>query len=137
MRRKRRGSNPHLQNRVGPPLRVPIPDFRLGAPDSPRWLSRCDTSSPRRYRTRGRRLTPEQEVAIQSLAATRSLRSLASEFGVSHETIRALLQHGGLVLAVRGLAGKNLRAHHSGTTSATSCSCGAVESKRRKTSGSP
>jgi hypothetical protein len=39
-----------------------------------------------------RRLTPEQEVSIRALAGTRSLRSLAAEFGVSHETIRAVVR---------------------------------------------
>jgi hypothetical protein len=37
-------------------------------------------------------LTAEQESTIRALAATRSLRSLAAEFGVSHETIRAVLR---------------------------------------------
>ncbi|CAA9552482.1 MAG: hypothetical protein AVDCRST_MAG49-1878 [uncultured Thermomicrobiales bacterium] len=37
-------------------------------------------------------LTPEQEAAIRALAGIRSLRSLAAEFGVSHETVRAALR---------------------------------------------
>ncbi len=41
---------------------------------------------------RRRKLTVEQEVAVRFLAATRSLRSLAAEFGVSHETVRAVLR---------------------------------------------
>jgi hypothetical protein len=90
--RTRRESNPHLQNLVGTTLRVPIPDVRLGAANSPRWPSRRDSSSPRRYRARARKLTAEQEAAIQSLVGTKSLRSLAPEFGVSHETIRAVLR---------------------------------------------
>jgi hypothetical protein len=44
-----------------------------------------------RYRARARRLTPEQEASIRALAATKSLRELAAEFGVSHETIRSIL----------------------------------------------
>ena len=91
-RRKRRGSNPHLQNLVGAPLRVPVLDFRLGASNTPRWPLRGETPSPRRYRTRARKLTPEQESAIRALAETKSLRSLAADFGVSHETIRTVVR---------------------------------------------
>ena len=36
-----------------------------------------------------RRLAPEQEAAMSSLAETRSVRYLTGEFGVSHETVRA------------------------------------------------
>ena len=46
--------------------------------------------APGRYRARPRKLTPAQEAAICALAATRSLRELAADFGVSHETIRAV-----------------------------------------------
>ena len=41
---------------------------------------------------RRRRLTAEQESAIRALAGTRSLRSLAADFGVSHETVRGVLR---------------------------------------------
>ena len=45
------------------------------------------------YQTpRRRRLTPAREAAIRALAGTRSLRSLAADFGVSHETVRAVLR---------------------------------------------
>jgi lambda repressor-like predicted transcriptional regulator len=44
-----------------------------------------------RYCTRARKLTCEQEAKIRSLSATKSLRALAVEFGVSHETIRTVL----------------------------------------------
>jgi len=37
-------------------------------------------------------LTADQESAIRSLAATKSLRSLAADFGVSHETVRSVLR---------------------------------------------
>jgi hypothetical protein len=37
-------------------------------------------------------LTPSQEAEIVALAATKSLRSLAADFGVSHETVRTVLQ---------------------------------------------
>ena len=45
----------------------------------------------RGYRERACRLTADQEPAIRNLAGTKSLRSLAAYFGVSHETIRAVL----------------------------------------------
>ena len=43
--------------------------------------------------SRRRRLSPEQEAAIRSLAATKSRGAEAANFGVSHETVRAEL-HG-------------------------------------------
>ena len=57
--------------------------------------------APRRYRSRPRKLTTEQEAQIRTLAGRRSLRALAGRFGVSHETIRAILAtptpaHGGV-----------------------------------------
>src|SRR5688572_24331114 len=41
---------------------------------------------------RSRKLTVDQEAAIRALAATRSLRSLAADFDVSHEAIRQVLR---------------------------------------------
>jgi hypothetical protein len=38
------------------------------------------------------RLTPADEAAIAALAGTRSLRSLAADFGVSLETVRAAIR---------------------------------------------
>ena len=38
------------------------------------------------------RLTEEERRAIRALAASRSLRDLAAAFGVSHETVRAVLR---------------------------------------------
>ena len=96
--RKRRESVQHLQNLLGTPLRVPFPDLRPGAPRAA--APRCDTRSrpgglaPRRYLQRPRKLTPAQVSAIRALAATRSLRSLAADFGVSHETVRAACRRG-------------------------------------------
>ncbi len=93
-RRKRRESVPRLQNLLEGPIRFPVPDIR--PTDSPASLPRGATRSPlndpapRRYRQRPRKLTPDQEAAIRALAATRSLRSLAADFGVSHETIRVI-----------------------------------------------
>ena len=69
-----------------------MPDFRPSDPFVPRWPARPrrDAPAPRRYRVRARKLTPDQEAAIRALAATKSLRSLAADFGVSHETVRAI-----------------------------------------------
>jgi len=50
---------------------------------------------------RRRKLTPEQEAAIRAVAGTRSLRSLATDFGVSHETIRAVLRQQGTVAPIQ------------------------------------
>ncbi len=41
---------------------------------------------------RRRKLVPEQEAAIRTRAGIHSLRELAAEFGVSHETVRAVLR---------------------------------------------
>jgi hypothetical protein len=70
--------------------RIPFPDLRAEPTSSLRWPSRRAVSSPPRYRARPCKLTCEQEAAIRTLAAIKSLRSLAVEFGVSHETIRAV-----------------------------------------------
>jgi hypothetical protein len=53
---------------------------------------------------RPRKLAPEQEAAIQASAGDRSLRSLAAEFGVSHETVRATLRTAGAAEVGGGLA---------------------------------
>ena len=41
---------------------------------------------------RPRELSAEERVAIRVLASTKSLRSLAADFGVSHETVRRVLR---------------------------------------------
>jgi hypothetical protein len=71
---------------------VPIFDFRMDPLTSTRWPASGEAPTPRRYRARARRLTSDQEAAIRALAATKSLRALAADFGVSHETIRAVLR---------------------------------------------
>ena len=43
---------------------------------------------------RARKLTDDQEADVRRLAHGRSLRALATLFGVSHETIRAVLRGG-------------------------------------------
>jgi hypothetical protein len=54
---------------------------------------RCASGRSQRtsYQTpRQRKLSHVQESAIRALAATKRLRSLAAEFGVSHETVRVI-----------------------------------------------
>jgi hypothetical protein len=78
--------------------RIPFPDLRTETASQPRWPSRRDASSSLRYGTRARKLSLEQESAIRALAGTRSLRSLAADFWVSHETIRMALRSSAPVL---------------------------------------
>src|SRR5262245_37475289 len=68
------------------PRRIPLTNrsaalAHLGAPSVRRYLA------PRRHR-----LTPADEAAILALSQTKSLRALAADFGVSHETIRAIVR---------------------------------------------
>ena len=48
--------------------------------------------SGHRYRYRAHKLPAAEEAVIRALAATKNLRSLAADFGVSHETVRAVLR---------------------------------------------
>jgi hypothetical protein len=74
------------------PRRIAVPEVR------PQHLrQRCGSS--KRYGRRARKLTSAEESTIRALAATRSLRSLAADFGVSHETIRGILQDPAIVVA--------------------------------------
>ena len=41
---------------------------------------------------RRRKLSPEQEAAVRAQAGKRTLRELADEFGVSHETVRSIVR---------------------------------------------
>jgi hypothetical protein len=73
--------------------RYAVPDFRSalepgGFTHSRKPLARFSAA---RYRSRPRKLTTEEVTTVRALAATKSLRSLAADFGVSHETIRATL----------------------------------------------
>ncbi len=53
------------------------------------------------YQTAHRqKLSPQQEAAIKADAGRRTLRDLAAEFGVSHETIRKVLRAAGWAGAV-------------------------------------
>ncbi len=94
--RKRRGSVQHVQNLPDRPVRVPVPDLRPAAVFTSRWPSRAahNDCTPQRYRERARKLIPAQQSAIRALAGTKSLRELAADFGVSHETIRSALREG-------------------------------------------
>ena len=67
------------------PRRVAVPDLR------PRQHRRCYGTGARDS-VRARKLTPPEESAIWALTATKSLRSLAAEFGGSHETGRMVLR---------------------------------------------
>ena len=61
---------------------------------------RASYHAPRR-----RKLSPEQEAAIRAEGGNRSLRELAAEFGVSHETIRAVLRGRGAARAAGNQTG--------------------------------
>lgn len=82
LRRKRRGSDARLRHGVGVVVIAASPPGGLAG-----RAARASCTSPRR-----RKLSPEQEAAIRTRARTSSLRSLAAEFGVSHETVRAVLR---------------------------------------------
>ena len=76
------------------PRQIPIP--AMGTTASFPWRSPAseprNDATPGRYRSRPRTLTPEHAATIRALAGTRSLRSLAAEFGVSHETVRTAVR---------------------------------------------
>ena len=88
--------------------RIPFPDLRCEPAPEPRGTSPRN-AAPGRYRASTRKLTAEQEVAIRALAGTKSLRSLAAEFGVSHETIRAPLRSAGAADFVGRIAAERVR----------------------------
>ncbi len=67
------------------PRRVAVPDFRP-------LPSRRRCGSGARYSSRARKLTPDEESAIRARAGTKGLRSLAADFGVSHETVRRAIR---------------------------------------------
>ncbi len=46
-----------------------------------------------------RKLSPDQESAIHILARTKSLRAVAADFGVSHETVRRAIRDADLAIA--------------------------------------
>ena len=61
---------------------------------------RAERSRRDAYQAPGaRRLSPEQEEALRRAALGRSLRDLAAEFGVSHESVRAALRVGAAAAA--------------------------------------
>lgn len=71
-------------------MRHASPGVVVIADAPPRWAAgrseRAEYQVPRR-----RKLSAEQEAGIRIDAGNRTLRKLATEFGVSHETIRAVL----------------------------------------------
>lgn len=52
-------------------------------------------------RDRPRQLSAEERAAVHALARTKSLRSLAADFGVSHETVRRVLREAEAAVAWR------------------------------------
>ncbi len=68
------------------PRRVVVPDQRLG-------YLRVACGSRLRYARRARKPTPAEEAAIRTLAQRKSLRSLAADYGVSHETVRRVIRN--------------------------------------------
>ena len=78
-----------------------VPDFSAGAGPSLRPACRVwqNGRALTHYLHRPRKLTPAQVSAIRALTGTKSLRELAAEFGVSHETVRAVLRAPAVVAA--------------------------------------
>ena len=74
--------------------RLAVPDLRHASPFAKAWpaCSPNDAPAARRQRQRAWKLTPAQETTIRALAGKMSLRSLAAEFAVSHETVRRVLR---------------------------------------------
>jgi hypothetical protein len=91
---KQRGSDSHIRH---------VLDGTVIAEALPRHVSgrskRASYRSPRR-----RKLAPEQEAAIRASIGDCSLRSLAADFGVSHQTVRATLRTAGAADVGGGLA---------------------------------
>ncbi len=65
---------------------------RVTGPDFRPLSCRRPCGSGVRYFFRARKLTPAEESALRALAATKSLRSLAGDSGVSHETVRSIVR---------------------------------------------
>ena len=84
LRRKRRGSVASPRHGLGtePIVVAAVPPRRVSG-----LSKRASYQAPRR-----RKLSREQEAAIRAEAGSRSLRELAAEFGVSHETVRGVLR---------------------------------------------
>jgi hypothetical protein len=85
MWRKRRGSVSSPRHDIGGTEPIEI------APVPPRRV--CGRSKRTAYHApRQSKLTAEQKATTRSEAGNRTLRSLAADFGVSHETIRTVLR---------------------------------------------
>ena len=81
--RKRRGSDSHIRHVLDDTVVIAVALERRVSGRS----KRASYQTPRQ-----RKLSPEQEAAIRASAGNHSLRDLAAEFGVSHETIRTVLR---------------------------------------------
>ncbi len=79
--RKRRGSVARLRHSTRTTIII--------ATAPPRRVTGRSGRAPSQI-ARVRKLSLDQESAIRTLALTKSLRSLAADFGVSHETVRAV-----------------------------------------------
>ena len=82
---------PRTRRGVGP-LLTPLPTGAIvvAAPQVRQHAGRSGRSPYQRARPR--RLSPAKREAIRALAPNRTLRELAADFGVSHETVRAVLR---------------------------------------------
>ena len=77
-----RGSDTHIRHESGIVVIAEAPPRRVSGRSK-----RAAYLAPRR-----RMLTREQDAAIRAESGNRSLRELAAELGVSHETVRAVLR---------------------------------------------
>ena len=80
MRRKRRGSV------------APVPYETLVLPPGALRMSLVNATSDRYCAPRRRKLSVDQEAAVRvALTQGRTLRGVAADFGVSHETVRKVV----------------------------------------------
>ena len=76
---------------VGPSL-APLPSGAIVIAEPPERRSVGRSCRSSYQRPRSRRLSPSEREAVCALAPNRSLREVAADFGVSHETIRSILR---------------------------------------------
>jgi hypothetical protein len=72
--------------------RIAVPDLRGYSLVDPQGVSQQSFVQCVRGRNHACKLTREQEAALRHRGGTSSLRVLAAEFGVSHETARSVLR---------------------------------------------
>lgn len=68
---------------------------RVQVPDNREEHFHTLAGSAPRYARRQRKLSCADETTIRTLALSKSLRSLAADFGVSHETVRSTIRREG------------------------------------------